>query len=127
MSEEQMRYSEEHMGVKLEGDTARVGLSDFAQAELGELTFIELPEPGDQFARSDVVCSIDSLKAASDIYAPVSCTIREINAALLESGGPALVNKDPLGDGWLFTIALNEISDLEQLLSEDDYRKLIKT
>ncbi len=119
-----MLYSKEHVWVKDEGDSVRVGLSDFAQNELGELTFIELPEPGSHFGNGEVICSIDSLKAASDIYTPLSGTVISVNDSLKEDdGGASLVNRDPLGDGWILRMKPDNDDYRNDLLTAEDYRK----
>lgn len=115
-----MRYSKEHVWVRESGGLLRIGLSDYAQKELGELTFIEFPELGTHVDEADVVCSIDSLKAASDVYAPVSGTVSEVNNTLVDLGA-SVVNTDPLGDGWLLVIDPDDIADFEKLLTEDAY------
>jgi glycine cleavage system H protein len=117
-----MRYSKEHVWVRESEGLLRIGLSDYAQKELGELTFIEFPELGVHVNATDVLCSIDSLKAASDVYAPVSGTVTEVNTALVDSGA-SVVNDDPLGEGWLLVLNPDDISDLEQLLTDDAYRE----
>ena len=116
-----MRYSKEHVWVRDEDGFVRIGLSDFAQEELGELTFVEFPQLQTRFAASEVLCSIDSLKAASDIYSPVSGTVISVNERLLVAGGANLANLDPLGDGWLLTMQLDNPAELANLLSEEDY------
>jgi glycine cleavage system H protein len=119
--EGKMLYSKEHVWVSMENGSVKIGLSDFAQSELGELTFIELPEPGSHFNVSEVICSIDSLKAASDIYAPISGTVTEVNTALNEPGGPRLVNREPTGIGWLLAMKPDKVDDMAGLLSPEDY------
>lgn len=114
-----MQYSKNHVWVESVGNRVRVGLSDFAQQELGELTFIELPEIDTSVAKSSVLCSLDSLKAASDIYSPVSGMVRSINRALM--GNASLVNSDPLGEGWICEIEIDNPSELDELLSKEDY------
>jgi glycine cleavage system H protein len=118
-----MLYSKEHVWVSEEEGIVRVGLSDFAQNELGELTFIELPDPGVRFDAMDVLCSIDSLKAASDIYAPLSGTVVTVNEALVEPEGPKLINKEPTGSGWILTMKPEKPEELETLLSPEAYRE----
>lgn len=121
--EDVLRYSKEHIWVEEEQGQVKIGLSDFAQQELGELTFIELPETGSHFKASEVICSIDSLKAASDIYAPISGTVTEVNAGLAEPGGPLLVNKEPTGGGWLLAMKPDNPDELSLLLSSEEYRE----
>ncbi|MCH8542451.1 MAG: glycine cleavage system protein GcvH [Alcanivorax sp.] len=117
----ELRYATSHEWVRLEDDgTAYVGISDHAQDAMGDLVYVELPDVGQQLEVTDEAGVVESVKAASDIYAPVSGEIVAINEALEDT--PELVNQDPYGDGWLFQIRLNDKSELEQLLSADDYR-----
>ena len=118
-----MRYSKEHVWVSEEKGAVRLGLSDFAQRELGELTFIELPEPGTHVTATEVLCSIDSLKAASDIYAPITGTVITVNDALGKPGGASLVNKEPTGSGWILTMKPEKPEELKALLSAEEYRE----
>lgn len=120
-----MRYSKEHVWARVENGLIRVGISDYAQEELGELTFIEFPESGKHVEASDVLCSVDSLKAASDIYAPVSGTVSAVNEALVDSS--ATVNADPLGEGWLVLLEPDNVDDVNDLLSEKAYIDYIRT
>ncbi len=117
-----MLYSKEHVWVREEGVGVRIGLSDFAQNELGELTFIELPNPGTHFDADEVMCSIDSLKAASDIYAPLSGTVLTVNESL-SGDGASQINSDPLGDGWILTMKPDNEAYRARLLSAADYEK----
>ena len=103
----------------------RVGLSDFAQAELGEIAFVELPEAGRIVAQGDPVCSIDSLKSTSEIYAPVSGTIVEVNRELESEEHCGLVNTDPLGRGWLYAVEPRERGELASLLSPAEYERYL--
>lgn len=117
----ELRYATSHEWVRLEDDgTAYVGISDHAQDAMGDLVYVELPEVGQELEVTDEAGVVESVKAASDIYAPVSGEIVAINEALEDT--PELVNQDPYGDGWLFQIRLNDKAELEQLLSADDYR-----
>ncbi len=118
-----MQYSKDHVWVEKEQKSVRVGLSNFAQAELGELTYIELPKPGSHFNASDVICSIDSLKAASDIYAPISGTVTAVNNALNEPSGPLLINREPTGAGWILIMKPDNPDEMTGLLSPEDYAK----
>lgn len=120
-------YTHDHAWVLPEGNRVRVGISEFAQSELGEIAFIELPEPGRFISRGEAVCSIDSLKSTSEIYAPVSGTVVEINRDLSEENSSSLINSDPLGRGWLFTIEMSEPQQIEELLSPAAYRHYVKT
>ena len=118
-----MQYSEDHVWVTRDGNRVRIGLSDFAQQELGELAFIELPEVNATVIKSSVVCSLDSLKAASDIYSPVSGKVKAVNERLHDQA--TLINTDPLDAGWLCEIEMDNPEELDELLSEEDYFKYI--
>ena len=115
------RYTRDHSWVDIQGGRARVGLSDFAQAELGEIAYVQLPEAGRKVARGDVVSTVDSLKSSSEIYAPVSGTVVEVNAELATEQNASLVNRDPLGEGWLIVIEMDDPSEAEALLEEEAY------
>jgi glycine cleavage system H protein len=114
-------YAKSHEWALVEGDVATVGITQFAQEQLGDLTYVELPEVGDTFEAGSEMGSVESVKAASEIYAPVSGEIIEVNAALADA--PEIVNQDPYGEGWLvkFKIA----ADPEDLLSADEYEELV--
>ena len=117
---DELRYSKEHEWVRLDEDTATIGITHFAQEQLGDVVFVELPEKGSsvrQFASFGVV---ESVKAASDIYAPVSGEVLERNVKVIES--PELVNKDPYRDGWMVKVRLADKGEIAQLLSAADYR-----
>lgn len=118
-----LRFSKEHVWVKQEDGMLRVGLSDYAQQELGELTFIELPEVGTQVKAGDPVCTIDSLKSTSDVYAPLSGTVTATNDTLNGKGKASLINSDPMGEGWLFLLKSNDRKEFERLLTEAEYQK----
>ncbi len=115
------RYTKEHTWIQAEGSRGRIGLSDFAQSELGEIAYVELPDPGRRVARGDVVCTVESLKSSSEVYAPVSGTVVEVNALLRSDENASLVNRDPLGDGWLVVLQMDNPSELDQLLVEEEY------
>jgi glycine cleavage system H protein len=119
-------FSRDHAWVRVEGNRAVVGITDFARSELGEVSYVELPAPGKRVARGEVVCSIDSLKSASDIYAPLSGTVAEANRRLAGDAGPALVNSDPLGEGWLFALELEDLAELAELLDAGGYRRYLE-
>lgn len=116
-----LRYTTSHEWVRVKGDIATVGISDFAQHQLSDLTFVELPDVGDEVAASDEVAVVESVKAASDIYAPVSGTIHAINDEVIEH--PDLINTDPYGDGWLFKVQFKDRSELQDLLDPDAYEE----
>lgn len=119
---ENLLYSKEHEWVKVDGDTATIGITDYAQNSLGDIVYVELPKVGtkiDQFANVGV---IESVKAVSDLFTPISGEVLAINAGLVDD--PAAVNKDPYGAGWLFTLRVSDRSETDQLLHADDYEKL---
>lgn len=119
-------YSRDHAWVRVEGSRAVVGISEFARTELGEVSYVELPAPGKRVARGEVVCSLDSLKSASDVYAPVSGTVAEANQGLAGEAGCARVNGDPLGEGWLFSLEMEDPAELAELLDADGYRRYLE-
>lgn len=114
-------YSRDHVWVSAEGTFARIGISDFAQSELGEITYVELPMTGTILRLGDVACTLDSLKSASEVYSPVSGTVNAVNAAFAEGKNGNLINRDPLGTGWLYQLALSDPTELRSLMSEADY------
>jgi glycine cleavage system H protein len=118
-----LRYTEEHEWLRLEGDEVVVGITEYAAEQLGDLVFIELPEEGATVARGDDVVTIESVKAASDITAPLDGQITEVNPAIVEN--PALVNEDPMEDGWFFKMNLADPSELDGLMDEEAYRAYI--
>jgi glycine cleavage system H protein len=119
-----IRFSADHEWIAIDGDTARVGITDHAQSLLGDIVFVELPSVGREVARGVAVSTVESVKAASDVYAPLTGTIIEVNSLAVED--PSVVNSDPMGAGWLFSIRFREPSELINLLSEVDYQRLSK-
>jgi len=117
-----LRYTKSHEWVRWNGKIATVGITDFAQDQLSDLTYVELPTPGDSFSAQEEVAVVESVKAASDVYAPVSGTIHDVNKALLDK--PELINSDPYGEGWLFKIIPDDVSELESLLDAEQYDSL---
>ncbi len=120
------RYSKDHTWVLADGSRARVGISDFAQSELGDIAYVELPQPGRRVARGEVACTVDSLKSSSEIYAPVSGTIVECNTLLSSEENCPLVNSDPLGEGWLFVIEMSAPGEMAELLPEEEYARFVR-
>jgi glycine cleavage system H protein len=114
-------YTKDHTWVEVVGTRARVGISDFAQSELGDIAYVELPQPGKRVLRGEVVCTVDSLKSSSEIYAPVSGVVADVNAVLSSEENSTLVNRDPLGEGWLVVIEMQDQDELNLLLTEDAY------
>lgn len=121
----ELRYTKDHTWIREDGASLRVGLSDFAQSELGEIAFVELPETGRQVAQGEAVCSVDSLKSTSEIYAPISGTIVEVNRMLESEEQCGLVNSDPLGRGWLFAVEPRDRGELASLLSSSEYERYL--
>lgn len=119
MRAEELRYSKDHMWVAVEGDLARVGLSEHAQKELGEVVFLDLPEPKRACSRDEVVGSVESVKTTNDLFCPVSGEVAEINAEARDK--PDVVNTDPLGRGWLFQVRLSEPSQVSELMDFQAY------
>ena len=118
-------FTKEHEWIRVDGDTATVGISDHAQQALGDIVFAEVPSVGKSLARGDDAAVVESVKAASDVYAPVSGEVTSGNDALGDD--PALVNRDPEGEGWFFKLKLADHSELEALMDEGAYREWIKT
>jgi glycine cleavage system H protein len=113
-------YTEEHEWIRVEGDEATVGITDFAQGQLGDIVFVELPEAGRQVTKGGEAAVVESVKAASDVYAPVDGEVVEPNPALGDD--PSLVNSDPEGEGWFFRLRLSDPSQLEGLMDADAYK-----
>src|SRR6218665_981517 len=115
----ELKYAPSHEWVRVDGDIATVGITDHAQDALGDLVFVELPDVGDTVAAQDEAGVVESVKAASDIYAPVSGEVIAINEALTDS--PEIINSDPYHDGWMYKIRMSDVAELEDLLSAEDY------
>ena len=114
-------FTKEHEWIRVEGDTATVGISDHAQHALGDIVFAEAPEAGRQLKKGDEAAVVESVKAASDVYAPVSGEVVEANGAIADE--PALINTDPEGEGWFFKLRLADTSELDGLMDESSYRE----
>ena len=118
-------FTKDHEWLALDGDTATVGITDYAQGQLGDITFVELPAEGATLGQGDSASVVDSVKAASDVYSPVSGTVSAINAALADQ--PELVNSAAEGDGWLWRMTLSDAGELEALMDEAAYRAFVDT
>lgn len=116
-------YSQDHEWIDVDGDTGTVGITDYAQGQLGDITFVDLPEAGSAVKKGDAPCVVDSVKAASDVYAPVGGTVTEANAAL--EAEPELVNTDPEGAGWLFKLTLSDAGELDGLMDKAGYDEYV--
>jgi glycine cleavage system H protein len=119
-----IKYSQNHEWISVEGDIGTVGITDYAQNALGDVVFVELPEVGATFAVDDECAVVESVKAASEIYTPVSGDIIEVNSAIEDA--PETVNTSPTDDGWFFKIKLSNASELDNLMSEDAYEAFVK-
>ena len=116
-----MKFTDDHEWIRIDDDgTATVGITHFAQEQLGELVFVELPETGRELAKGDDAAVIESVKAASELHSPVSGTVTEANEKLDDD--PSMVNDAPESDGWFFKISLSDTSELDSLMNEDSYR-----
>lgn len=126
-----MKYSEDHVWTNLEGDTFRVGITDYAQDEMGEIAYIEIAEPGSHLEQGEPFGSIDSLKSSSDLYAPFSLTVLATNPAVVTNGDgttggdPTLINRDAEGNGWIALVCPDNTGDNELLMDETSYRKFV--
>ena len=120
----QVWYTEEHEYIRLDGDTAVVGITDYAQDQLGDIVFVELPEIGKSVGQGEEAAVVESVKAASEVYAPAGGEVTEVNDAL--DGEPQLVNQAPLGEGWFFKMKLKDKGDLDKLMNEDAYKTYIE-
>jgi glycine cleavage system H protein len=119
-----IKYSKEHEWVRVEGDVATVGITQYAQEQLGDVVFVEVPQAGRKVAKGEACAVVESVKAASDIYAPVSGEVVEANAALADSPGD--VNAEPMGKGWFFKLKLTDRGELSGLLDEAGYAAFVK-
>ena len=116
-------FTEDHEWIELDGEIATVGITEYAQSQLGDIVFVEVPEEGKDVSKGDDAAVVESVKAASDVYAPVSGTVVEGNPALEDN--PALVNEDPEGDGWFFKMTLSDSSELDGLMNESAYADFV--
>ncbi|MBO8168102.1 MAG: glycine cleavage system protein GcvH [Thermoanaerobacteraceae bacterium] len=124
MYPEDLKYSKDHEWVKLDGNIATVGITHYAQDQLGDVVFVELPMEGDSFEAGNGFGVVESVKAVSDVYAPVSGTVIEVNEKLLES--PELVNEDPYGDGWMIKLEVAGESEVDRLMDAREYEAFIE-
>jgi glycine cleavage system H protein len=121
---EDLKYTREHEWVSIEGAVATIGITDHAQEQLGDVVFVELPSVGDRVEKADAFGVVESTKAVSDVYAPLSGEVTEVNDDLPDN--PELINEDPYGDGWMVKITLGDKADLDDLMTADEYRKFIE-
>ena len=116
-------FTEDHEWVDVDGDIGTVGITDYAQGQLGDIVFVDVPEEGKALTKGDEAAVVESVKAASDVYSPVSGTVLEGNAALEDNSG--LVNEDAEGDGWLFKLTISDMGELEDLMDEAKYADFV--
>src|SRR5881396_1500077 len=124
MTPEDSRYAKSHEYVHVESNVGTVGITDYAQKELGDVVFVELPQVGTQLEQGDELGSIESVKAVSELFAPVSGEVVEVNEALAEK--PELVNTDPYGDGWMIRIRLSDATEVEELMNAEEYEEYVE-
>lgn len=118
-----LKYTKDHEWIKVEGDVATIGITDFAQGELGDIVYVEIETEGETMDAEEVFGTVEAVKTVSDLFMPVSGEIVEFNAALEDN--PQMVNEDPYGEGWMIKVKISDSSELEQLLSADDYQGVI--
>lgn len=121
---EDVRYAADHEWVRLAGETARIGISDYAQDQLGDIVFVELPAVGAEFQKGEEFGTVESVKAVSELYIPLSGKVTAVNSALEDS--PDLVNSRPYDDGWMIEIQMGDASEWDAMMSRDDYRSMLK-
>ncbi len=124
MIPEELKYTKDHEWVRIEGDEAVVGITDHAQSELGDITFVELPDADIEVKKDESIATVESIKAASDIYSPLSGKIIELNASLEDA--PELMNKSPYSEGWIYRLKLSDATEKENLLTDKAYEEFIK-
>jgi glycine cleavage system H protein len=121
----EMKYTKDHEWVRLEGDVATIGITDHAQNALGDVVFVDLPEAGREVAAGEACAVVESVKAASDVYAPIAGRVVEVNAALAED--PGLINREPTGEGWFFRIAPADRAEVDGLMDASAYQALVES
>lgn len=118
-----LKFTEDHEWLRIENGVATVGITEHATEQLGDLVFVELPDVGAEFGEGDTAATLESVKAASDVYAPLAGEISEVNEAIVDD--PAIVNNDPTGEGWFFKLKLADASAAEALMDEDAYKAMV--
>ncbi len=120
---ENLRYTKDHEWVKMDGDEATVGITDFAQRELGDIVYVEIESVGKDLQAGEIFGTVEAVKTVSDLYLPLSGTVSEVNPNL--NGNPEAVNNDPYGEGWMIKMKVSNISDLDGLLSSEAYQNMV--
>ncbi|MDZ7606026.1 MAG: glycine cleavage system protein GcvH [Cyclobacteriaceae bacterium] len=118
-----LKYTRDHEWIKVDGDTATIGITDFAQQELGDIVYVEIETEGDTLNSGDVFGTVEAVKTVSDLFMPVSGEVTSVNAALQSKA--EIVNSDPYGEGWMIKIKISDVADLHKLLSAEQYKALI--
>jgi glycine cleavage system H protein len=119
----EIKYTKDHEWIKVEGNEATIGITEFAQGELGDIVYIDIASIGKQVAKDDVFGTVEAVKTVSDLFMPVTGTVAEINQAL--NNQPDLVNSDPYGEGWMVKISVADLAELDSLLSADEYKSVV--
>ncbi len=118
-----LKYTKDHEWIRVDGDAAYVGITDYAQSELGEIVYVDITSQGETIAKEESFGTIEAVKTVSDLFMPVGGKVLEVNAELEDA--PQLVNEDPYGKGWLIKMSMNDAAELDELLSAEEYQKLI--
>ena len=119
----ELKYTEDHEWIRIEGDTAFIGITDHAQKELGDIVYVDINSVGDEVAKEEVFGTVEAVKTVSDLFMPVTGTVLEINSELNDN--PELVNSDPYGKGWMVKVSLSEVAEIEDLLTAEAYQALV--
>lgn len=120
---EELKYTKDHEWVRIDGDTATIGITEFAQSELGDIVYVEIETEGETLDAEEVFGTVEAVKTVSDLFLPVSGEVTEVNEALQDA--PELVNSDPYGEGWMIKVAMNDASQVDELMSAADYKELV--
>jgi glycine cleavage system H protein len=121
---EELKYSKEHEWVLVENRTATIGITDYAQQELGDIVYVELPEVGEKVVKDDPFAAVESVKAVSDVYAPISGAVVDVNDTLPET--PETINEDPYGDGWMIKVEISDMDELKDLMTAEEYAEYVE-
>lgn len=119
----ELKYTKDHEWIKVEGNEATIGITEFAQSELGDIVYVDIASLGKEVAKDEVFGTVEAVKTVSDLFMPVTGTVTEINPAL--NNQPDLVNADPYGEGWMVKISIADVSEIDSLLSADDYKAVV--
>lgn len=120
----ELKYTKEHEWLRIDDDVAEIGITDYAQGELGDVVFVELPEKGSEVKQMEPFGTIEAVKAVSELFSPITGTVEEVNDKIDDDAG--IINRDPYGDGWMIRVKIGQASELDDLLSADQYKELIE-